>query len=256
MSIYGTWVKSSLEGLIATSIAFYVRMILSHPRQNIYTLIKLSQKSPMTPNSAVAAIRWTNTLVLSESTILDAALLDDLVVLAIELLSVGTDLVSVSPARTSVSPLIGVLLMLRVAPSMITLSLSCAVYGLPLIVITETIDGIRGNVVVPITRAPDGFNGIGVPLMVSPAPPADIEVPAIARTGGLALNVWPSMVNGLPSFVIIEAPVGTRGSVLVPIMRDPEGSSETGVPLIVMPALPADIEVPPIARADGFAVKT
>ena len=46
-----------------------------------------------------------------------------------------------------------------------------------------------------------------------------------------------------------------KGMVLVPMTKDPDGPSETGVPDIVTPGPPAERVVPATTKAVGLAVK-
>ena len=52
----------------------------------------------------------------------------------------------------------------------------------------------RGIVVFPITNSPPFCSSTGVPLIVTPAPPAVILVPLTAKAVGFGVNVWPAMV--------------------------------------------------------------
>ena len=96
---------------------------------------------------------------------------------------------------------------------------------------------------------PAGPTLMGVPLMFVPAPPLLKVVPPIAiNPPPFTVNVWPS--------VVMTVGVGvSRGIVLVPMTREPEGLSEMSVLLIIIPGPPADKVAPATENLVGFAVK-
>ena len=103
-------------------------------------------------------------------------------------------------------------------------------------------------VLLPIISLPDGPRLIEVPSIVNPAPPAESVVPSIEKAEGLAVNVW------LPTVKMGGAICGSI-AVLLPMTSIPEWPRLMTVPDAMIPVPPAEMEVPSMAKADGFAVK-
>lgn len=88
--------------------------------------------------------------------------------------------------------------------------------------------------------------------MVMPAPPASNVLPSTERAEALPVNVWPPIVNVDREGVL----TGDWGniSVLLPIIKLPNGPSVMGVPEMVIPGPPAESVVESMLNADGLAV--
>ena len=177
-------------------------------------------------------------------------------VLEAEPLPVGNGTVSEPMARPAGPTLMGVPLMIVPAPPLLKVTPPIAINPSPStvkvwpsVVIIVGVGVSRGIVLVPITREPPGPTLMGVPLMIVPAPPLLKVVPPIAiNPPPFTVNVWPS--------VVMTVGVGvSRGIVLVPMTREPEGLSEMSVLLIIIPGPPADKVAPATENLVGFAVK-
>ena len=94
----------------------------------------------------------------------------------------------------------------------------------------------------PMTRLPDGISEIGVPEIVTAAPPGDSVVPATEKPAGFAVKAWVPTVK-----------MSGRWKVLVP-MTSPEAPRDTGVPDIVTAAPPGESVAPAMRKPVGFAL--
>lgn len=176
-------------------------------------------------------------------------------VLEAEPFPVGNGTVS-EPMASPLGPtLMGVPLMIAPAPPLLKVVPPIAINPppstvkvWPSVVMTVGIGVSRGIVLVPMTREPSTPTLMGVPLMIVPAPPLLKVVPPIAT------NPLPSTVKVWPSVVIIVGVGVSRGIVLVPMTREPEGLREMSVLLTIIPGPPADNVAPATENLVGFAV--
>ena len=107
----------------------------------------------------------------------------------------------------------------------------------------------------PMSKIPLVSSRTGVPEIVTPGPPAERVVPSIENAVGLAVKTWPPTVNTAapgPRVGVAEGSVMLR----LPMSKTASASSLTGVPDNVIPGPPAEMVVPSIENAVGFAVKT
>lgn len=121
-------------------------------------------------------------------------------------------------------------------------------WGRAVDVVSTLLFPFREMLDVPMTRS-EGERDTGVPEMVTPGPPGDRVVPAMAKPAGRAVNICPPTVKTEECADEEEE----KAILLVP-MTTPDGFSETGVPEMVMPGPPGTSVVPAIGRAVGFAV--
>ena len=129
--------------------------------------------------------------------------------------------------------------LLNVLPSTSTAPFGSMVTTCPSVVMTESVELVRGMVFGPIMR-PAEPTLIGVPLIVVPGPPLLKVMPSTAINPlGSIVNTWLSVVTTLGGGVC-------RGMVLVPMMKPPDPTL-MGVPLIVVPGPPLLKVIPLIA---------
>lgn len=101
----------------------------------------------------------------------------------------------------------------------------------------------------PIIRTPEGPKEIGVPEMVTAAPPGRRVEPASSKPVDWAVNVWPPIVK------VFDEGVGARRLVLeLPMNNTPDGLRETGVPEIVIGVPPGTSLEPASTKPAGLAV--
>lgn len=75
--------------------------------------------------------------------------------------------------------------------------------------------GVESGIVLdPTRRVPEGWRLMIVPFTVAAGPPAEMVVPAMEKTEGLGVNVWPATV-----YTLLE---GRRSTVELPIANAPD----------------------------------
>ena len=207
-------------------------------------------------NNATMTTGETHSTNLEDWSYLAAVPVNRLNVLEVELFPVGNGTVSEPIASPPGPTLMGVPLMiaptpplLKVAPPIAINLFPSTVNVWPSVVMTVGVGVFREIVLVPMTRDPPGPTLMGVPLMIVPAPPLLKVIPPIA------INPPPSTVKVWPSVVTTVGVEVSRGIVLVPITREPEGLREMSVLPTVIPGPPADNVAPPTENLVGFAVK-
>lgn len=120
----------------------------------------------------------------------------------------------------------------------------------------------NATVLVPTAKFPLPSKLTGVPLRVTPAPPALIVVPLMEKADGLAVKLWPARTNAVvigTSCVVTEAAGLVAGLAKAyvedPTTRPPEARERTEPEEVIAGPDRESVELPTIAEPPNMGVK-